>query len=283
MHYPGMRLGPISLVPMALATALMLAGGSAFGEVRISEIMYNPASDESSPNDVEWVELYNTGESPVDLSGWYLKDEDGQTVGLPEQTVLESAEALVLIPGEQTVSDFRGAWDCQAQVFALAGWQGPGGLAGLSNTPSAKNEMLELRAPKSTGADPPAESEDEPDADGAKTPATASEVVDAVNYDDADPWPSDSPDGASIYLTPGHLSAADNDAGEHWARSKRYINHAVRSTITADFNRESVGSPGRVATEPIDATPPPAEEVAPDADEDSQPSGKTDDDESNAD
>lgn len=258
--HPGTRRGPIVLATLGL----MVADGSAAGEVMISEIMYNPASDESPPNDVEWLELHNRGDTAVDLGGWRLRDEDGQTAGLPDDTLLEPGTALVLIPGEQTVADFRAAWDTQAAVIPLAGWQGPGGLAGLSNAPSTKNEMLELQAPQSTGSD--ASSDADADAEGAKTPAVEFETIDAVNYDDTDPWPTDSPDGASIYLTPGHLSTKDNDAGEHWARSKPYIDHARVSTITADFTGEEIGSPGRVATEPVDATPEPARND-PDADD----------------
>jgi len=261
-RHSGTRRGRIALA----AAALMTAGGSAAGEVLISEIMYNPASDESPPNDVEWLELYNRGDTAVDLSGWRLRDEDGRTDGLPADTTLQPAEALVLIPGEQTVADFRAAWDTRAAVIALAGWQGPGGLAGLSNAPSTKNEMLELQAPQSTGSDASSDADADADAEGAKTPAVEFERVDAVNYDDTDPWPTDSPDGASIYLTPGHLNTADNDAGENWARSERYIDHAEAGTITADFTEQDVGSPGRVATEPVDATPEPAEDD-PDADE----------------
>jgi len=251
MIHPGShRFGQV-VVPFAAGLAWV---GVAWGQPIISEIMYNPASDESPPNDVEWVEIYNPTEAPVDLSGWYLTDEDGRTEGIPEETVLKPDAALVLIPGKQTVEDFRAAWGGteseagkEAAVVSLGGWQGPGGLAGLSNAPSSKNEVLELRS-----ADPEAD------------------PVDVVNYDDTDPWPSDAPQGASIYLKPEKLNDRDNDRGEDWARSRRYFDHAIRSQITEDFDAREVGSPGRVATEPIDATPEPEPEpVEPESDSDS--------------
>jgi hypothetical protein len=45
----------------------------------INEIQYNPnGADENQ----EWVELYNAGDAAVDLSGWYLADNDGYTFDL---------------------------------------------------------------------------------------------------------------------------------------------------------------------------------------------------------
>lgn len=42
-------------------------------DVIINEIMYNP-----DKNDVEWVELYNKADEPIDISGWYILDQDPQ-------------------------------------------------------------------------------------------------------------------------------------------------------------------------------------------------------------
>jgi len=44
------------------------------GNVKINEILYNPlGADEGN----EWIELYNDGESAVDLSGWTISGTDG--------------------------------------------------------------------------------------------------------------------------------------------------------------------------------------------------------------
>ncbi len=188
----------------------------------ITEVMYNPASNESMPNDVEWVEIYNPTDEPLDISGWHLADEDGATAGLPDGTILASGTAAVLIPADQTVEDFQAAWGEGFDVYALDNW-GRGGLFGLGNDPSAENEVLTLR-----------------DADG--------NVVDEVNYDDQDDWPSDSPDGPSIYLAPDALYGDANDHGGNWKRSAAGTDGAFEVTQTDDFTSADVGSPGVIAS-----------------------------------
>src|SRR4029079_2213258 len=42
----------------------------------ISELMYNPASDETSPGIGEWIEVVNAGNAATDISGWLFDDED---------------------------------------------------------------------------------------------------------------------------------------------------------------------------------------------------------------
>lgn len=48
------------------------ARAAAYGDVVISEIMYDPSGTEP---DTEWVELYNPGSVAVDISGWVLTDD----------------------------------------------------------------------------------------------------------------------------------------------------------------------------------------------------------------
>ncbi len=187
--------------------------------VIISEIMYNPNSDESLPTDVEWVEIYNTGASDVEIGGWFLQDEDGATSGIAGGAVLPAGTSAVLIPSDQSVAGFQQAWGTGFDVYPLDQWST--GLSNLANSPSSTNEILTLR-----------------DAGGA--------VIDEVNYDDENGWPSDSPDGPSIYLLPGQLSAAANDMGANWSRSVVGTHGAVANVPTAAFNGSDVGSPGFV-------------------------------------
>lgn len=43
--------------------------------VVLNEFLANPSSDESAPMPQgEWIELYNTTDSPINLSGWYIYD-----------------------------------------------------------------------------------------------------------------------------------------------------------------------------------------------------------------
>lgn len=65
--------------------------------VSITEVMYN-----NRGQDLEWVELHNTTGSPIDLSGWYLSDDNlypatGEGwVTLPGGTMLDADQYLVV-------------------------------------------------------------------------------------------------------------------------------------------------------------------------------------------
>lgn len=185
----------------------------------ISEIMYNPASDEGSPVQTEWVEIYNPTQEAIDLTGWYLQDEDGRTQGVAGKITIDPSEAVVFIPSDQTVADFHAAWGDGIKVVPLADWQT--GLRGLANSPSDTNEHLALHRPDES-------------------------VSDAVNYDDVDPWPNDGRGGASIYLLPNHIDAAANDAGANWANSEATVHGARYAQATTDYDARDVGSPGSV-------------------------------------
>ncbi|MFI4855843.1 MAG: lamin tail domain-containing protein, partial [Phycisphaerales bacterium JB065] len=74
------------------ALSITAAAGQASGQVIITEIHANAAGGDVPG---EFTEIYNTGNNPVDISGWYLADEDGNflTVGLPDGTFIEPGEA----------------------------------------------------------------------------------------------------------------------------------------------------------------------------------------------
>lgn len=210
---------------------VFIGSGPVSGQVLISEIMYNPDSfeggigKEAKPNQTEWVELYNAGDKAVSLAGYYLQDEDGKTSALPESATIEPGQAVVLIPSTQSAADFRKAWGDGFDIYPLDGWTGSqDSLSNLANSPSSTNEILTLRNAK-----------------GA--------VVDEVNYDDEGDWPSDSPDGPSITLSPDALDATKNDSGKNWARSEKGKRGAKHAKETEDYSKEDVGSPGKVVTE----------------------------------
>lgn len=205
-------------------------------QIVISEIMYNPNSnegwppdpndpdDKGEPNKVEWVELYNAGEEAVDISGWALADEDGQTTAVGDGAVIEPGKAVVLVPVHTSAAGFHAAWGGTFAVYPVAQWGDKGGLYNLSNGPSPDNEILRLI-----------------DADGV--------TVDEVNYDDEGDWPSDRPDGSSIYLPANMLDAELNDHGENWRLSEPGTDGAKKNKPTKIFNGEDIGSPGRVPAE----------------------------------
>ncbi len=196
--------------------------------VIITEIMYNPDSSESAPNDVEWVEIYNAADTTVDIAGWYLQDEDGLSGTAPTGTFLLPWGVVVLVPGNQTSADFQTAWPTADVVVPLLDW-GLGGLNGLANSPSDTNEVLTLRDRNGT-------------------------IQDQANFDDSDPWPPDQPDGVSIYLLPTTITREANDLGVNWARSSLDIDGALANVRTADFNGTDVGSPGIVIDRTVRCT-----------------------------
>ena len=188
--------------------------------VIITEIMYNPASSEKSPVQSEWVELYNPSDQSIDISGWYLSDEDGRTDPLPMGTVINPRQAIVLIPGSQSIEEFQQGWGMNIQAIPVNGW-GTRGLRNLANEPDSMNEVLTLRRDNNT-------------------------ISDEVNYDDEPPWPTDKPEGPSIYLLPHQVDAIKNDSGSSWNRSELNVHGGHAAKATDDYSDKDVGSPGVV-------------------------------------
>lgn len=181
--------------------------------VVISEIMYNPNSDESPPGIAEWIEVVNTGNSFLDLGGWLFDDEDATNWGsVPTGTILNVDQVAVFFDQDFTTpAQFRTAWNVPAAALVIGiPW------GSLANDPSSINEILQLL-----------------DNGGS--------VQDEVNFDDSGDWPTDNPDGPSIYLTD---LALDNNLGTSWARSVVGVVNALNPGLP--FSSNDVGSPGRV-------------------------------------
>ncbi|MEM1331491.1 MAG: lamin tail domain-containing protein [Planctomycetota bacterium] len=223
------------------------------GEVILSEIMFATNSDFPGESGVlaepgldEWVEILNVSGSTIDLSGWYLADEDGQTTPLPAGATLEPNEAAIISSRDYfglnpaPVNEYYEAWDCGYQVFVVNDWYrtergndnlsrlGDTGEAGTASNPSTGREILTLR--KDDGA-----------------------PVDVVNYDDDGfVWPlvaNGLPQNPafSIYLfRTRNLNETDNDNGLNWATSLAGFDGAINNSITAIYNAGQFGSPGFV-------------------------------------
>lgn len=208
---------------IAIVATLVTPTHQARAELVISEIMFNPDSSEAAPNDVEWVELFNSGTTTVNISGWSLMDEDGSTDLLPMGSSIAAGEAIVLsslgTSVDGTAADFHAAWGSGYQAFAL----NFSGMGGFANSPSATNESLSL-------------------VDASMN------IMDTVNFDDSSPWPSDSPDGSSIYLLSDSIDTLANDLGSNWAKSVDGVDGAIANMVTDRFGGMDLGSPGYVAT-----------------------------------
>ena len=190
----------------------------------------------------EWVEIYNTTGATIDLSGWYLQDEDGRTTGFPNGSTLEAGEVAVIYGGADFPTEipdpagsFYDAWGCDYKIFVVSEWYTNNknfGLGRLSDSPNFVNEILRLV-----------------DASG--------KPVDIVNYDDdAFDWPVDGTGVAtdnnwSIYIIdPSDFNGAANDNGTVWADSLEPIDGARSVGINDVFNAVgfTYGSPGFLLT-----------------------------------
>jgi hypothetical protein len=203
---------------LGFCTALALAtvAPQTMAAVIISEIMFEVAG---SDDNREWVELYNTGDTAVDIAGWRLRDEDaGSQPGspLPAGTTLGAKQAIVLI---ETQATFLADWGSGINYLV---YPGMGTSLNMGNTPTGPgDEALTLVN-------------------------AADEVVDVANYDNESPWPSvTNATATSIYVLPGFFSAAANDLGSSWGRSTAGTHGAVLGN-----GRTDAGSPGVVIPEP---------------------------------
>lgn len=199
----------------------------------------------------EFVEILNVSDEVVDISGWYLRDEDGLTDVVPAGTTLQPNEAAILFQMDSVDSGnffafssiseaqqaFYDAWGCGYQVIPLRGWgsvnldrlPGSNALNNLSNSPNTGNEILTLRD-------------------------SAGGLVDIVNYDDDGiVWPFDGTgdpafEAFSIYLLPGSYDGESNDDGFNWAASFVPFDQARNNTVTDFFNAPGLtaASPGAV-------------------------------------
>lgn len=102
---------------LAASAALLLAGNTAYAQIRITEWMYNGAT---TPTNIgEFVELTNIGGTSVDMTGWSF-DDDSRTPGsqpLGSFGVVAPYESVVLT--DMTASQFRTAWGLSASVKVI--------------------------------------------------------------------------------------------------------------------------------------------------------------------
>lgn len=78
-----------------LTLAVGLATATSEGQVAITEFLNNP---DGADKGREWVELFNFSETPIDLDGWTLLDEDTDSVTFPP-FVLASGGYVVFVSG----------------------------------------------------------------------------------------------------------------------------------------------------------------------------------------
>jgi hypothetical protein len=142
----------------------------------INEINYNSHQDY---NTGDWLELYNNGKTPVDLSGWSFSDRNTDTpFTFPQNTVLDADTYLVICEDQKAFS----------KVFSHV-YNRMGDLDfGLAN----EGEYLQLLDNRQ-------------------------EVIDSLTFDDQAPWPEEA-DGSGATLSLRNPTY-DNALAQSWLSS----------------------------------------------------------------
>ncbi len=140
----------------------------------VTELLYKPGG-----NGPEILELFNTGDEPVDISGWTIGAVFGNDESIPGGTIALPGQLVVLT---DSVTDLRSTYP---EILNVVIVEYNGGL-------KSAGELVEVV-----------------DRDG--------QIIDSVNYSSAAPWPVDAGDGAhSLELVD---YSADNAQASSWTSS----------------------------------------------------------------
>jgi hypothetical protein len=109
--HPARRFAPFPGLTLCLALVATVLVGPAAAQVRINELLPNPAGTDT---DNEWLELYNPGPGSVDMTGWAIDDaatidEVGVRGRIPEDFDPVCSSDPVIAPGEYRVVKFAGS------------------------------------------------------------------------------------------------------------------------------------------------------------------------------
>jgi hypothetical protein len=181
---------------LAIASAASLA----YGDLIITEIMYDPASNESH---WEWIEVFNNGATDVDVSGYVFDDGAGAALSaanIASGSIPAGGVGVIFDAVTISTSDFVNAWE-----------NAPGAPSGLdinlipvsTNFPGLNNDGDRLGLWTSFSA---------------YDSRNFGNALDIVEYGTSSPWPSNN-NSASIYLdVPLNSSnlATLNDSGSNW-------------------------------------------------------------------
>lgn len=116
----------------AVVLLLLACSASAQAAIVINEIFYHAPND---LDDLQWIELYNPGQTPVDLAGWKLKK--GVSFTFPEKTSIAPNGFLVLCSNPDRFGQFY-------KVQALGGMAGALGHGkGKIELCNAKDEVVD--------------------------------------------------------------------------------------------------------------------------------------------
>lgn len=188
-------------------------------ELKITEIMYNPSGGD---NPWEWIEIYNSGSTTIDLSGYILDDASGSELAESNISIglLEPKESAILFDADDiSEAQFQEVWG-DVDLIAVSNWPtlgNTGDAVGIWNSYESYDgdHQTQLR------------------------------TVENVAYkNNVEGWPND--DGmSSIFLTGLSLN---NETGGNWMLSveggETPLNSAYISMELHDNSGQDIGSPG---------------------------------------
>lgn len=258
------------------------------GDVIITEIMYDPLSPEGNFPDppfaanAEWIELFNTTFTDIEIGGWFFQDEDVDESapctllrsGTFPPFVLRSFQTVVVIPdgaelnGESpSVADFKTSWNLGANINVIqlnADGTTGGAIVGhnLSNNPFSDNFDNDLPLIPDPPLWSPCGTFNRSDNE-ILTLNDGDQIIDVVNFGDefaievgAMDWPNPVP-GASIQLVPADypalppidvssFSALGNDDPHNWIghESGDLAGGTQQSVQAGVYKGDDIGSPG---------------------------------------
>ncbi len=190
--------------PMTSFTSGSVNSGPRIGPLVITEIMYNPGA-QANANELEFIEIHNSGSSDEDLSDWKLETAVG--FSFPQGTTLATGSYLLVCGFNPTdpakLSAFQAKYGIDDSVLLVGPWTGS-----LSNS----SENIQLKRRDLTG-------------DSQSNITTGSTfypliIEDEVIYSDGGNWPSRA-DGIGSTLTKKISSTWGMDA-ENWRSSNEF-------------------------------------------------------------
>ena len=198
-------------------TCLTIAA-SAFGQAKvvITEIMYNPASNEKK-NETEWVEIANVGTETAEIKDWRLAVKNKKSRFGTFSCTLAPGGVAVIINGEAVKEvQFRDAWDLTSESDAAA--------------PVLAYQIFALK----WGGLP----------NNAEQPIQLLNEKNEVVHEQIGAWPRvPGAGGPSVFLIDANASAETENP---WRIATLTMDGARNNKVTDLFDKADVGSPGYV-------------------------------------
>jgi len=87
---------------ISLIISLFIIIGTASADIFISEIMYNPAPSQGTDAELEWIELYNSGTTTVNLSEYKINGKNFEDINItPNEYIILARRLVNTTPAQQ--------------------------------------------------------------------------------------------------------------------------------------------------------------------------------------